>query len=514
MNRSVLSVSGLSKKFGTFWANRNISLEIENGSIHAIVGENGAGKSTLTRMLYGLLSPTSGFISVRGKSVRFSSPRQAIAEGIGMVHQHFMLVPELTVTENIMLGDERSHLFAPLKKRGTSETIRKIADTHALSIDPDALVSDLSVGEEQRVEILKLLYRNADILILDEPTAVLTPLETEKLFATLKSLQKEGKTVILITHKLDEVISVSDRVSVMRRGELIATEPTPSVTKADLARLMVGRDVLLRVEHPEENIGRPVLEVSNLSMNDWKGVQRLNGLSFEIRAGEIYGIAGVEGNGQSELLASLWGIADRRSVIDGSVMLDGTSIKGLHADKIAAMGVSHIPEDRLKHAVVPDFTIAENLIFGRHREKKFARTGGFNIPAIREYTDTVISEYMIRHNDRDNQKLASLSGGNQQKVVLAREIRRPDLKLLLLAQPTRGVDIGAIEMIHRQIIETRDKGIAILLVSAELDELVSLSTRIGCLYKGSLRREFTAEEVRYGRSSEKDFKKEIGLSIT
>ncbi len=514
MNTIVVSVSGLSKKFGPFWANRNISLEIENGSIHAIVGENGAGKSTLTKMIYGLLQPTSGSIAVRGKPVRFNSPRQAIAEGIGMVHQHFMLVPELSVTENIMLGDERGHLFAPLTKRDASEEIRTIADAHSLSVDPDALVSELSVGEEQRVEILKLLYRNADILILDEPTAVLTPLETEQLFATLKSLQKEGKTVILITHKLDEVLSVSDRVSVMRRGEIIASKPTGNVSKADLARLMVGRNVLLRVEHPEEKPGRPVLEVSNLSMTDRKGVQRLNNLSFEIRAGEVYGIAGVEGNGQSELLAILWGIADRQSVVDGSVMLEGRPIKGLHADKIAAMGVSHIPEDRLRHAVVPDFTIAENLIFGRHREKKFARHAGFNIPAVQRYTRTVTSEYMIRYDEKSDIPLASLSGGNQQKIVLAREISRPGLKLLLLAQPTRGVDIGAIEMIHRRIIEARDKGIAILLVSAELDELVSLSTRIGCVYKGSVRREFTAKEVRRGRSSEKEFKKKIGLSIT
>ena len=514
MNDVAVKLSGISKKFGSLWANREISLDIQTGSIHAIVGENGAGKSTLTKMIYGLFTPTSGSISIKGKAVRFSTPRQAIAEGIGMVHQHFMLIPELTVTENIILGDERGPLFTPLKKKEASLKIRSIAESHGLQVDPDALVSGLSVGEEQRVEILKLLYREAEILILDEPTAVLTPAETEQLFNTLRSLQKEAKTIILITHKLDEVLSVSDTVSVMRRGRMVATKSTASVTKSDLANLMVGRNVLLRVENPPEKPGKPILEVSKINLTDQKGRRKLNDLSFEVRAGEIYGIAGVEGNGQRELLALLWGMVEPQYITSGSVTLDGTSLKDKSSADIASSGVSHIPEDRLKHAVIPGFSVNENMVFGRHREKKFLRLAGFNATVVKNYTKSMVDHYDVRCDLQSNPSLAGLSGGNQQKIVLAREIDRPDLKLLILAQPTRGVDIGAIEMIHKKIIETRDKGIAILLLSAELDEIISLSSRIGCLYKGSIRHEFSTEEIRAGRSSEQAFEKKIGMFIT
>ncbi len=511
---NAIGLSGVSKQFGRFWANRDISLNIGSGSIHAIVGENGAGKSTLIRMIYGLLTPTDGSISVNGHVVRFTSPRQAIAAGIGMVHQHFMLIPDLTVTENIILGDERSALFATLDRKQAARKIKTISENHGLEIDPAIPVSELSVGEEQRVEILKLLYREANILILDEPTAVLTPSETGQLFATLKSLRNNGKTVILVTHKLDEVLSVSDMVSVMRKGRIAATEQTSSVTKGDLANLMVGRNVLLRTENPPEKTGKLVLKVSDLQYRDARGRQKLNGLSFEISSGEIYGIAGVEGNGQSELLAMLWGMIEPGSATSGSITVDNITLSSKTPAEIAAAGVSLIPEDRLKHAVIGEFAVGENMIFGRHREKKFRRFGGFDTNSIRSYTNTMIERYDIRYDKQSNPSLSSLSGGNQQKIVLAREIERPGLKLLILAQPTRGVDIGAIEMIHKKIIATRDKGIAILLVSSELDEIISLSTRIGCIYKGAIRQEFSPEDVRKGRSSEQDFEKEIGMFIT
>lgn len=514
MNDVAVRLSGISKKFGEFWANRDISLDIQAGSIHAIVGENGAGKSTLTRIIYGISVPTSGTISIRGKNIRFSAPRQAIDEGIGMVHQHFMLIPELSVTENIILGAEHCSLFAPLKKKEASLKIKSIAENHELALDPDVLVSELSVGEEQRVEILKLLYRNADILILDEPTAVLTPSETEQLFKTLKSLQQEEKTIILITHKLDEVLSVSDTVSVMRRGKIVATKTTTSVTKSDLANLMVGRNVLLKVDNPPETPGKSILQVSHVSLTDSKKRSRLNDLSFEVNEGEIYGIAGVEGNGQRELLSLLWGMAEPLHITNGTVTVEGASILGRNPAEIASSGVSHIPEDRLKHAVISNFSISENIIFGRHREHKFLKFAGFDTTAVNNYAKSMIDLYDVRCDLQNNPSLASLSGGNQQKIVLAREIDRPGLKLLILAQPTRGVDIGAIEMIHKKIIETRDNGVAILLISAELEEIISLSSRIGCLYKGTIRHEFTMEEVRKGRTSEQDFEKEIGMFIT
>ncbi|ASQ90441.1 ABC transporter [Prosthecochloris sp. GSB1] len=509
-----VTLQGVSKRFGDFWANRDISLDIREGSIHAIVGENGAGKSTLTNLIYGMHAPTEGTISVMGKPVRFSSPRQAIAEGIGMVHQHFMLVPDLTVAENIVLGEERSALFAPVDLSGAAEHIARLASGHGMEIEPRARVAELSVGEEQRVEILKLLYRNARILILDEPTAVLTPSETVQLFNTLESLRKSGRTVILITHKLDEVMAVSDTVSVMRKGRIVATRNTDGLSKTDMARMMVGRNVLLRVENPPETPGEAVLNVRRLTWKDARGRARLSKLDFSVRAGEIYGIAGVEGNGQSELLSLLWGMAKGGEHCSGSVTMLGQPLDGKNSAEIAALGVSFIPEDRLKHAIVPEYSVSENLIFGRHRERRFSKFPGFDKKKISDYARLMTGRYDIRYDTASDPTLRSLSGGNQQKIVLAREIDRPGLKLLILAQPTRGVDIGAIETIHRKIIETRDRGIGVLLVSAELDEIVALSSRIGCLYKGSIRHEFQTEEIRKGRSREKDFEKEIGRHIT
>ncbi len=505
---------GVSKKFGSFAANSNISLSVEKGTIHALVGENGAGKSTLTKIIYGIHLPTSGEMVIQGKTVRFASPREAIKAGIGMVHQHFMLVPELSVVENIILGHEQTALFGPLSLKSTKALILKDAEAYGLALDPDALVASLSIGEQQRVEILKLLFRQADIMIFDEPTAVLTPSETERLFATLRSLRDKGKTIILITHKLDEVLAVADTVSVMRNGEIVGTVPAASVTKPELARMMVGRSVLLRVTNPPASPGETILNIKRLRFRTPQGEERLHDLTLNVRAGEIYGIAGVEGNGQSELLQALWGLAPAGSVISGEATLKGHSLIGKKPAEIALMGVSHAPENRLRHAVVLEYTIAENLLFGRHREPAFHQGIGFNSRTIKSYTEAMISDYDIRCSSPERQPLSALSGGNQQKVVLARELNRPGISLLILAQPARGVDIGAIETIHKKIIEARKNGMAILLVSSELEEIIALSTRIGCLYKGSIRHEFSQEEVALKREAEHEFEKEISLHIT
>jgi len=510
---TAVKLSGITKQFGHLKANDGVSLTIEAGTIHALVGENGAGKSTLSNIIYGLLHPDSGTMEIGGKAVNFSSTRQAIDAGIGMVHQHFMLVPTLSVTENIILGKEESRFLLPGKRLGTE--IGKLAGQHGLEIDPDALVSSLSVGQQQRVEILKLLYRKSNILILDEPTAVLSPPETERLFATLRSLVAEGKTILLITHKLDEVLAISDAVSVMRKGRLVGTVQTVETNKEELARMMVGRDVLLRTDNPEQAPEATVLSIDKLRYVSPQGIEKLRGLSLTVRAGEIYGIAGVEGNGQSELLSLLWGTFDRDGRTEGSIQINGKPALGLSPAEIAGLGVSMIPEDRHKSAIVAEYGIAENLILGRHREPAFQRGIGFDRQAIRQNAATMTERYDIRSSaPNDNPPIGSLSGGNQQKVVVAREMERPDLKLLVLAQPTRGVDIGAIEQIHKRIIDARQKGLAILLISSELEELIALSTRIGCLYKGAIRHEFSADEVRRGREHESGFEQEIGLHIT
>ncbi|MBO8092611.1 MAG: ABC transporter ATP-binding protein [Prosthecochloris sp.] len=509
-----VELSGISKTFGNVRANDDVSLQVSAGSIHAIAGENGAGKSTLTHIIYGMLSPSSGTMKISGREVSFSSPRDAIEAGIGMVHQHFMLVRNQTVAENIILGRERTPLAGIMKRRNISEDIASMAERHDMALDPDAIVGELSVGEEQRVEILKLLYRNASVLILDEPTAVLTPGETAQLFSTLRSLKREGKTVILITHKLDEVLEISDTVSVMRRGNITATVPTSSVSKKDLARMMVGRDVLLRVNNPPSEPGPEVLDINALSLVDRKRRRVLDELSLSVRTGEIYGIAGVEGNGQNELLDILWGMHDRESRITGSIRISGTDLIGLSPKEIADMGVSHIPGDRLRHGVIREFSVSENMLFGRHRETCFHRFGGFRRESVLRFTEEMTALFDIRYSPGPDIPVSMLSGGNQQKIVLARELNRPGLKLLLLAHPTRGVDIGAIELIHRRIVEARRNGLAILLVSSELDEIIALSTRIGCMYKGRIRHEFAPEHVTEGRFHQKEFEKEIGMHIT
>jgi simple sugar transport system ATP-binding protein len=509
---TAVKLSGITKTFGNLKANDNVSLSIEAGSIQALVGENGAGKSTLSNIIYGLLCPDSGTMEIDGKALKFSSARQAIEAGIGMVHQHFKLVPPLSVTENIILGKEASRLSLPTRRIG--KEIAQLARQHGLEVDPDALVSTLSVGEQQRVEILKLLYRRARILILDEPTAVLSPPETARLFVTLRSLAAEGRTILLITHKLDEVLAVSDSVSVMRKGALAGTVPTASTGKEELARMMVGRDVLLRTANPPQAPGKTALSIDRLSYRTPDGIEKLRELTLTVRAGEIYGIAGVEGNGQSELLSLLWGTSDRDGKTGGSIAIDGRQTLGMSPAEVAALGVSMIPEDRHKSAIIAEYGIEQNLILGRHREKAFHRGIGFNRQALRENAEAMIERYDVRGAAEANPPIGSLSGGNQQKIVVAREMERPGLKLLVLAQPTRGVDIGAIEQIHRRIIEARKSGLAILLVSSELEEVVALSTRIGCLYKGAIRHEFSEAEVRQGREAESGFEQEIGMHIT
>ncbi|NTU53449.1 MAG: ABC transporter ATP-binding protein [Chlorobiaceae bacterium] len=509
---TAVKLSGITRRFGPLKANDNVSLSIEKGTIHALVGENGAGKSTLSNIIYGLLCPDSGTIEIDGKPVHFSSARQAIDAGIGMVHQHFKLVPSLSVTENIILGREQGRFRIPSSH--LAEQIRKLGEQHGLETDPEALVCHLSVGQQQRVEILKLLYRQARLLILDEPTAVLSPTETERLFITLRSLVTEGRTILLITHKLDEVLALSGTVSVMRKGTLVGTLSTALATKESLARMMVGRDVLLRTANPIQSTGRTVLSINRLTCSGLDGVEKLRGLSLKVSAGEIYGIAGVEGNGQNELLSLLWGTFEGEALSGGSITIDGKPVKGMNPAEIAGLGVSMIPENRHKSAIIAEYGIKENLLLGRHREKEFHQGPGFNRTKTENLAKALIESYDIRCAPGTNPAIGSLSGGNQQKVVLAREMERPGLKLLVLAHPTRGVDIGAIEQIHKKVLEARQNGLAILLISSELEELIALSTRIGCLFKGAIRHEFTEAEVREGREKESGFEKQIGMHIT
>jgi general nucleoside transport system ATP-binding protein len=466
---------GINKSFGPVHANKDIHLSVAKGTIHGIVGENGAGKSTLMSILYGFYQPDSGEIRIDGKPVAIRSSDAAIAAGIGMVHQHFMLVEPFTVLENVMLGAEGG----PVLARGVAHAkgeLKRLEQQYALEVDPDAVIGDLPVGLQQRVEILKALHRGAETLILDEPTGVLTPDEADHLFRILRQLREQGKTIILITHKLREIMAVTDAVSVMRRGEMVATRRTAETTPDELAELMVGRRVLLRVEKKPATPGRPLLQVDNLGLVDAQGVRRFSEVSFTIRAGEILGIAGVAGNGQSELLEVLAGM--RRATV-GRVLIDGVAVPVMTEADPAAMrarGVAHVPEDRHRVGLVTAFEEWENSALGYHRDDRFLNGPFLRIDAMRDDARRKIEEYDIRPPSC-RLKTANFSGGNQQKIVLAREIER-DPAVLLVGQPTRGVDIGAIEFIHRQLLDLRDSGKAILLVSVELDEVRALSDRL------------------------------------
>ena len=478
-----IELRGISKSFGPVQANRDISIEVRRGTIHGIIGENGAGKSTLMSILYGFYRADAGEIRIGGKRVEIPDSQAAIDAGIGMVFQHFKLVENFTVLENVILGAEDGRLLKPSLAKAR-RLLKQLADDYEMDVDPEAVIEDLGVGQKQRVEILKALYREADILILDEPTGVLTPAEADHLFRILRGLRDEGKTIILITHKLREIMEITDTVSVMRRGEMTATVPTAETSPEELAELMVGRKVLLRVEKAPARPGDVVLEVRDLRVVDEQKVERLRGIDLTIRAGEILGIAGVSGNGQSELLEVLGGYASGT----GSIRMNGQEIDltGTASDARTrrARGIAHVPEDRQREGLVMDYRAWENVAFGYHSDPRFSRGLFMDHAAMRADCDDKMRRFDVRPPD-PTLAAKNFSGGNQQKIVLAREIERnPDL--LLIGQPTRGVDIGAIEFIHEQIVALRDQGKAILLVSVELDEIMALSDRIAVMFDGRI----------------------------
>ncbi|MBP7653246.1 ABC transporter ATP-binding protein [Candidatus Dependentiae bacterium] len=476
----VIELKNIVKRFGKVTANKNVNLAVKKAEVHAIVGENGAGKSTLMKTLYGLYQPDEGEIFINGERIESHSPNNAIKHKIGMVHQHFMLVPPLTVSENVILGMEiTSGLKIDICE--ADARIKKLSDEFNLSIDPSKKIEDLSVGENQRVEIIKVLYRGAEILILDEPTAVLTPQEVREFFKVIKSLVTQGKTVIIITHKLDEVIEISDNITVMRQGETVGSIETKKTTPQEIAKMMVGRDVLLRVEKNDVVKGNEIISVKNLSVRKNKETLALDSVSFEINAGEILGIAGVEGNGQTELIESIMNL-NKDKIVSGEIKFLNTDVSEYSTFQRLESGVSHIPEDRHKRGLVLEYNISDNLILGQ--QHLFTSSGFLKQNDIYKYSDERIAEFDIRPNDK-NCVVRGLSGGNQQKVIIAREFNR-DFKLLIAAQPTRGVDIGAIEFIHKQILKARENCKACLLISAELSEILSLSDRVAVLYKGRI----------------------------
>ncbi|MFR6959912.1 ABC transporter ATP-binding protein [Streptococcus pneumoniae] len=468
------------KVFGGFVANDKINLHLRKGEIHALLGENGAGKSTLMNMLAGLLEPTSGEIAVNGQVVNLDSPSKAASLGIGMVHQHFMLVEAFTVAENIILGSELTK-NGVLDIAGASKEIKALSERYGLAVDPSAKVADISVGAQQRVEILKTLYRGADILIFDEPTAVLTPSEIDELMAIMKNLVKEGKSIILITHKLDEIRAVSDRVTVIRRGKSIETVEIAGATNADLAEMMVGRSVSFKTEKQASKPKEVVLSIKDLVVNENRGVPAVKNLSLDVRAGEIVGIAGIDGNGQSELIQAITGL---RKVESGSIELKGDSIVGLHPRQITELSVGHVPEDRHRDGLILEMMISENIALQTYYKEPHSKNGILNYSNITSYAKKLMEEFDVRAAS-ELVPAAALSGGNQQKAIIAREIDR-DPDLLIVSQPTRGLDVGAIEYIHKRLIEERDNGKAVLVVSFELDEILNVSDRIAVIHDGKI----------------------------
>jgi simple sugar transport system ATP-binding protein len=473
----------INKYFPLVVANDDVTFLVQKGEIHALVGENGAGKSTLVNILYGLLRPDSGTIAVNGHPAEFTSPGDAIDHGIGMVHQHFMLIPPLTVAENVVLGREPTkHGFVDIAR--ATETVRDLSEKYGLKVDPKAKVETLSVGIEQRIEIIKVLYRGAEILILDEPTAVLVPQEVDELFEILRSLKDQGKTIIFITHKLQEVMAISDRVTVMRRGKVVDTVATDETSKQEIATMMVGRQVLFRVERKDAQPGDEVLIVEDLHALDNKQLPALRGISFSVRKGEVLGIAGVEGNGQTELVEVLTGL---RKAEKGVVKLDGLLVTNYDPRRVKEKGIGHIPEDRHRRGLILDYTVAQNTVLGIHYRTPYVKRRGLdviNFPPIREKAERLIEEFDIRPPDQKN-LAGNLSGGNQQKVIVAREFDQ-DPKCLVAAQPTRGIDVGSIEFIHERLLQARDEGKAVLLISADLEEILSISDRIAVIYEGKI----------------------------
>lgn len=479
-HENVIEMREITKIFGEFVANDKINLELRKGEIHALLGENGAGKSTLMNMLAGLLEPTSGEIVVNGKSEKLDSPSKAASLGIGMVHQHFMLVEAFTVAENIILGSEVTNKGVLDLKKANAD-ILELSERYGLAVDPTAKVEDISVGAQQRVEILKTLYRGADILIFDEPTAVLTPAEILELMEIMKTLVKEGKSIILITHKLDEIRAVADRVTVIRRGKSIQTVGIEGATNKDLAEMMVGRSVSFVTEKEEAQPKEVVLAISDLVVNENRGIPVVKELSLDVRAGEIVGIAGIDGNGQSELIQAITGL---RKVKSGSIKIKGQEVVGLSPRKITEMNVSHVPEDRHRDGLVLEMMLSENIALQTYYKEPLSKNGVLNYNQINSYARKLMEEFDVRAAN-EIVPASALSGGNQQKAIIAREVdRNPDL--LIVSQPTRGLDVGAIEYIHKRLIGERDKGKAVLVVSFELDEILNLSDRIAVIHDGKI----------------------------
>jgi simple sugar transport system ATP-binding protein len=484
----VLEMRGIRKEFPGVVANDDVSFDVRRGEVHALLGENGAGKSTLMNILYGLYHPDAGEILLNGKPVSFGSASDAIDAGIGMVHQHFMLIPVMTVAENVVLGSEPVKDGVLLDEAAAEKRVAEMAKTFNFAVQPAALVEDISVGQQQRVEIMKALYRNADVLILDEPTAVLTPQEASDLFEILRTLRREGISIIFISHKLKEVLEIADRITVLRRGKTIETVPRQGATEESLARAMVGREVLLRVDKKPAEVGDVLLEVEDLWASDDRGIEKVRDVSFEVRAGEIVGIAGVDGNGQTELIEALTGLrrADR-----GVIRVGGRELHHASPRDVLDAGLGHIPEDRQRRGLVLEFSLAENIALHDYAEPPDSKWGWLFPKRLVARARTLIQEFDVRGGSPLT-PAGALSGGNQQKVVAAREIAR-DPKALIAAQPTRGLDVGAIEYLHRRLVAERDEGRAILLVSLELDEILSLSDRILVIYEGEIVGEHAGE---------------------
>ncbi len=475
-----LELRRITKRFPGVLANDEVDFDVRRGEVHCLLGENGAGKSTLMKVAFGLYRPDAGEVYVHGIPVQFRSSSDAIAHGIGMVHQHFQLIPVFTVAENVVLGDELRR-GAILDLDAARRRIRELEEQYGLRVDPDAKIEDLSVGEQQRVELLKALFRKAEILILDEPTAVLTPGEVDEFFGVVRSLKEQGKAIVFITHKLREVLAVADRITVMRHARVVGTADPREATEQTLASLMVGRDVIFEIDKTPARPGAARLQVRGLTVRDDRSLTTVSDLDLDVRAGEILGIAGVEGNGQRELVEA---IAGMRPHVAGTIEIDGVDVTGRNPRAVSEQGLAHVPEDRNKHGLVGPFTVADNLVLNVYHRAPFARRLVRQLRAIDARATELVAQFDIRapgiHSPVEN-----LSGGNQQKVIIARELSG-EVRVLLVAQPTRGLDVGSIEFIHRRIIDMRDQGTAVLLVSAELDEILTLSDRIGVLYRGEL----------------------------